>query len=463
MFVLLTAIAGCAAVPAGTPAQTTPAPSTATARPPTAAQPTVLATEASLAQVATPAGAGAVLAGTVRYAGQPLGGTRVELRPLGWATSGAAAVAVAESDANGMFTMPNPPVGDWSVVGIFPDGEADAGGWPPVSIGDAQQVLGFVVPIERKVTLLSPAAGAVAPASPNLSWKPAQDAASYRVWVIDAGTTELVLNQTTTGTALTLTDALKPGTYEWVVSATNTAGEAVAMGSETFEVGGTAAAPTSAAPGEADGLPPPCQPRAGETAVFADRERGFCFLYPAKFEANNVVEGQINVVGSVRGPALDNSADPLQAILLIEAAPSEGLDLKAATDELLKELQVAGQATIKQRPFDLGGTPAVLLEGVPGRGGSRDVVDVQNGLRFRLLFMPDPEGFPAVKQDLDALFETVTQSFTFLGVPTPTSQGQSGQPGAMPRLPDQERAFAHAGPRSLRSSAWTSCPSQKSR
>ena len=68
---------------------------------------------------------------------------------------------------------------------------------------------------------------------------------------------------------------------------------------------------------------------------------------------------------------------------------------------------------VSQHPFDLGGLPAVLLEGVPGRGGSRDVVALQDGMRFRLLFMPDPEGFPAVAEDMRALFDTVTQSFTF--------------------------------------------------
>lgn len=382
------------------------------------------------------------MAGTVRYAGQPLGDTRVELRPLGWIVSGADAVASAESDANGMFTLPNPPAGDWSVVGVFPDGEVDAGGWPPVSIVEGQAVLGFIVPIERKLTLLSPVGGATTSATPTFSWQPAADATTYRVWVLDAGTTEMAVDQTTTATELA-PGALAPGTYQWVVNATDAAGEAVATGSETFVVGGAAAA-TPEAPNVAAGLPPTCQPHAGETMVYADRERGFCFLYPARFTANTVVEGQINVIGSVRGPALDGSPDPLQAMLLIEAAASEGLDLKAATEELLREFQGQPGITIKQRPFDLGGTPAVLLEGVPGRGGSRDIVAMQNGLRFRLLFMPDPEQFPAAAADVEALFDAVAQSFTFFAPAAVESGGPVARPGAMPRLPDQDRAFAAA-------------------
>jgi hypothetical protein len=51
---------------------------------------------------------------------------------------------------------------------------------------------------------------------------------------------------------------------------------------------------------------------------------------------------------------------------------------------------------------------------VPGRGGSRDVIALQDGARYRLLFMPDPEAFPTAASDLQALFDAVTQSFTFM-------------------------------------------------
>ena len=182
-----------------------------------------------------------------------------------------------------------------------------------------------------------------------------------------------------------------------------------------------------------------------QNAVFADRERGFCFLYPANFQTNPFDPGQANVVGVVAGPALDPSADPLRATLLIDAVLSDNQDLQAVVAELTREFEGQAGITIEQRPFDLGGVPAVLLEGVPGRGGSRDVVAVQNGLRFRLLFMPDPEqGFPQVANDLQSLFDSVTQSFTFFAPAVNESQGPVTRPGNMPRLPDDERAFAGA-------------------
>jgi hypothetical protein len=117
----------------------------------------------------------------------------------------------------------------------------------------------------------------------------------------------------------------------------------------------------------------------------------------------------------------------------------------AAVTELTREFEGRPGVSIEQRPFDLGGVPAALLDGVPGRGGSRDVVAVHNGFRFRLIFMPDPEqGFPQAAGDLQSLFDSVTQSFTFFIPAVTESQGVVTQPGNMPRLPDDERAFAGA-------------------
>jgi hypothetical protein len=451
LVLIVLSVIGAACAPIVTPVAVEPTPATPASGTTAPAEPTIVppvtptATAEAVTPQATVAGAGATLAGTIRYAGKPLGGARIELRPLGWATTGAAPVASAVADANGMFTLPNPPVGDWSVVGFFPDGEVDAGGWPPVSIAEGQAVLGFVVPLERKLILLAPIAGQAASETPTLSWQPATDAVSYRVWVIDAGTTEMALDQATSATSVVVPSALAPTTYQWVVNALDAAGELVATGSETFQVGGAASA-TPALPGPADvnGLPPSCQPRAGEFAAFGDATSGFCFRYPEAFQAI-IPEGIVNAVGMVVGPALDASADPLRAALVIEAVPSEGLDLKTVVGELLREFEGQPGIAIRQRPFDLGGVPAVLLEGVPGRGGSRDIVAVQNGIRYRLLFMPDPAGFPQVKADLERLFDAVTQSFTFLIIPAEAgSAGQTTQPGTMPRLPDDERAFAGA-------------------
>ena len=120
-------------------------------------------------------GQGKLFAGIVKHAGKAVPNARVELRELGWATSRTAAVAAVQADEEGAFSLANPPRGDFSVLGFFADGEMDAGGWPPVSIAPDQEITGFVVPLERRLTLLSPIAGSVTSTSPALNWNAADE------------------------------------------------------------------------------------------------------------------------------------------------------------------------------------------------------------------------------------------------------------------------------------------------
>lgn len=199
---------------------------------------------------------GGLFAGAVRHAGQPVANGRVELRELGWATNRTPAVATAYADSQGNFSLAGPPVGDFSVIGYFADGEVDAGGWPPVSIQAGQQIRGFIVPLERKMILLSPIAGSTASATPALRWNPSTEAARYRVLIIDAGTTAVLLDRTLEETSIQVSQALEPGEYQWVVNGLDADGQLVATGQETFKV-------------KAAGSETP------ETARLPDRDRAF--------------------------------------------------------------------------------------------------------------------------------------------------------------------------------------------
>lgn len=203
-----------------------------TATPPAAGQATRIATAAAT----NDATAEPLFAGTVMHAGQPVPNGRVELRSLGWAANKTPAVATIQADDQGRFSLPNPPLGDFSVIGFFADGEMDAGGWPPITIQAGRQIQGFVVPIERKLVQLAPIADAPAPMPLTLTWHPADEATQYQVWVIDAGTTEIMLDKTTAETTLAGPPDLKPGAYQWVVNALNAEGQVVAMGQETFTI-----------------------------------------------------------------------------------------------------------------------------------------------------------------------------------------------------------------------------------
>lgn len=181
------------------------------------------------------AAGGGMVSGLVTYGGAPLADARVELRAADWRVNPNATVAEAVADANGEFLIENSPAGDWVVIGLFPDGEEDAGGFPTVVVDAGQSVTDVTVPMEHGMRLIEPVAALEVKGAPTLRWEAVADATQYEVWVIDAGTTALVLNQTVAETTLTVEEPLESGhTYEWVVNARNADGVDVATATNQF-------------------------------------------------------------------------------------------------------------------------------------------------------------------------------------------------------------------------------------
>jgi hypothetical protein len=325
-------------------------------------------------------------------------GARVELRPPGWQTLANPVAAQTTADGDGQFVLENPPVGEFTVVGVFPDGEMDEGGWPQVIIEPDQSITGLAVPMERALPLRAPADGEVVGLTPTLSWEPFAEATRYRVMVIDAGTTAMVADQTIEPAELRLDAPLLPGaSYQWVVNALAADGTLVASGHRTFTVDPNAAAGAQA-----------CAPQAGELA-FDSQAGGYCFAYPGTFTLGEAVGGP---AARVLGPALDASADPLRATLEMEVTPlAAGATLATADDEFVGGFGSLAEG-IAREPFTLGGEPAEVLDNVPARLTARVVLAVRGGKLYALWFQP--ADMPAAQADFDLLFETVTRTFAFV-------------------------------------------------
>jgi hypothetical protein len=146
-------------------------------------------------------------------------------------------VAEATTGADGRFVFENPPVGEYSIVGFFADGEQDSGGWPLVIIEEGREIADVTVPLERALALLQPASGAQTGVTPILAWEPFAEAEEgYRVLLIDAGTTEMLLDARLDETTITA-PALTPGRmYTWVVQALSGEGILLAEGNGEFAV-----------------------------------------------------------------------------------------------------------------------------------------------------------------------------------------------------------------------------------
>jgi len=158
-----------------------------------------------------------------------------------------------------------------------------------------------------------------------------------------------------------------------------------------------------------NGIPDRCRLEGHE--LYVDPEGRYCFAYPLSFEEHAAPSGG----ASILGPPLDRSIEPVAAMLVIEVKPApDGSDLAALTDAFLSEYADLGIPPIARTPFELGGEPAERLEVVPGREGSRDVLALHDGMLYRLLFMPSVRDYPQAEPDVEALFEAVTSSFSFL-------------------------------------------------
>jgi hypothetical protein len=140
---------------------------------------------------------------------------------------------------------------------------------------------------------------------------------------------------------------------------------------------------------------------------------GYCFAYPQTFSVQVNPDGMAAGV-YVWGPPLDESAEPIRAMLSLHTQPAPaGKDLAGIVDDTLAQFTGLPAPELRQ-PITLGGEPAERLEWMPGREGSRDVFAVHAGTVYHLLFMPSLRDFPQAQADAEALFAAVVNSFTFL-------------------------------------------------
>lgn len=197
------------------------------------------------------AAAGQSILGNVVYGSEPMAGARVDLRLPDWnATQNPdSTVASATAGTDGRYVIENPPVGDYSLVAVWPDGEDSEGGWPAVQISAGQVITDQMLRLMGRVDLLEPTSGEqINTNTPTLRWNPYADAAQYRVMIIDAGTTELVFDLVMPDTRLVAPPLPRERTYTWVVSAQDANGIDLAAADSIF----TVAAPTT---GQAPGKP----------------------------------------------------------------------------------------------------------------------------------------------------------------------------------------------------------------
>jgi hypothetical protein len=177
------------------------------------------------------------VSGVVRWGTTPIEHAIVELRTGDWRVNPNAVLQSALTDPEGRYFMANPPAGDYVMCGKFPEGVQERSTCTPVHIEAGQDVAGIDVMLLRTVGIVAPPVDVLVVALPTLSWASFPNAAQYEVFVIDAGTTELVQRELVADTHIVVTAPLQLGrTYQWVVNAVAADGGLLADGESRFVV-----------------------------------------------------------------------------------------------------------------------------------------------------------------------------------------------------------------------------------
>ncbi len=223
------AVAPTATLPSTVPPTTVPS---VTAAP---VEPTAVPAVTPVVVSASPRDPG--ISGTARWGTTPIENAIVELRTGDWRVNSNAVLQRATADPEGRYFIANPPAGDYVMCGLFPEGVQERSTCTPVHIETGQDVAGIDVMLLRTVNAVAPSMGAQVVALPTLSWQSFPNAAQYEVFVIDAGTTELLVHEFVADTHFTVTTPLQPGrTYDWVINAVAADGGLLADGESRFVV-----------------------------------------------------------------------------------------------------------------------------------------------------------------------------------------------------------------------------------
>ncbi|HEU0296775.1 MAG TPA: hypothetical protein VFR47_28820 [Anaerolineales bacterium] len=152
-------------------------------------------------------------------------------------------------------------------------------------------------------------------------------------------------------------------------------------------------------------LPLTCQ--VTDLNVYINDMDGYCFAYPTRFTLGD----QPSDKPDVRGPAVDDSLEPIHATLGVEVTPATGASLREQAEAYLKEFSAADSAIFTWSQVQVGGEAGWMVEPVPAMLAYRIVFVQHDGKLFRLMYWP--VDIPEAQADLNELTQTTLGSFAF--------------------------------------------------
>ena len=153
----------------------------------------------------------------------------------------------------------------------------------------------------------------------------------------------------------------------------------------------------------------PCLATSPVRRTYVDPDKQYCLLYPSAFQLKDAAIGRIGIYG----PPLDQTSEPVfAAVMIYNEGPANGTSLEEVVNIYVQNH--AEGAVAARQPTTLGGEAAIRVAGLPGRTGSRHIFVVHAGMVYHLSFYPVDPAFPQVATDMQTLWQTVMESFSFM-------------------------------------------------
>ncbi|MBA3533699.1 MAG: hypothetical protein H0T73_17415 [Ardenticatenales bacterium] len=152
-----------------------------------------------------------------------------------------------------------------------------------------------------------------------------------------------------------------------------------------------------------------CPTTTERTVGYVNALDDYCLLYPGL---------PLRVMAAVPSIHMTTFAKPEffsspgSSITIQVAGPAEGRNVEEVVAAVVAEYS---DLSITTTPFTLGGEPALMVEGMPGRMSNRQGYVVHEDWLYTIIVMPynDP-AFTDAQAEAEAMWEIVTGSFTFI-------------------------------------------------
>ncbi len=173
------------------------------------------------------------------------------------------------------------------------------------------------------------------------------------------------------------------------------------------------------ATGDAVGdLPAVCATPAADQQLLVQESQGYCLLYPATHTVTETVPGSVEIVVD----SVMNHVDPRVSIA-VEAANGRTVD-EVAAQALANYGLPAGMNN--PQAVTVAGEPAIMIDNLPGQDLNRRLFVIHGDQLYSFFFAPIGEEGTAVRDQAEALYATVVDSFRFFAenaadVETPAS------------------------------------------